>query len=380
MKVLLDGHMLGRKKTGIERYWKNLTTHLLSSPKDIDLSIYSNIDKSYFDNNKLKKNSFENLKIYKPLINNGLYRITWDLAQAIDKIRPDILHTSYFTPLVKTVPIVNTVHDICFLLCPESADLKSRIAFNFFFKQSLKNTDIFICPSMKVKQDLIKEYDIPKEKIHVIYEAAEDCFFYIKDKKEVKTKLRSKFQIDSQYFLVVGNVDSRKRPMEIVEAYTELSKENRKIQLVFAGPNLLKKNIFAKYIDLVEKKKILFLDYVSDLDLNLLYNSALALIYYSKCEGFGLPLVEAMACRTQIICSDQNVFREICNKAALYIESEKELYNKMQFLLKDQFIEYSKYSHYRNNFSWLKNAKKTLDLYNELLELRKISNSYENSI
>ncbi len=356
MKLFLDTHMLGKKQTGNERYWKNLVLALgkIIEPKSIYL--YCNLPKE-----KLPK-EFHLFNIYTPKYTNGFYRIFFGFNDAIKKIKPDLIHVQNFTPFKKTVPIVNTIHDVCFKTYPQVFNLKSKSAFSLFFSHSLKLSDVIICPSFFVKKMLIRYYPfVNEEKVKVIYEAADPVFKYIENKKKVKKFLKEKINIDGDFFLVVGEIQPRKRPFEIIEIFKEINKKHPNINLVFAGPNRL---------NIKPQKNIKILEYISDEELNYLYNGALALVYFSLCEGFGLPLVEAMKTKTPIIASKIEVFEEITQNSALLVKNKKEL-----FLALKKVIENKKFcqnlslkaSYQSQKFSWKKAGKEVKKIYQETI-------------
>jgi glycosyltransferase involved in cell wall biosynthesis len=281
--------------------------------------------------------------------------------ELIRRYQPDLLHVQNFAPWKKTIPIVLTVHDLCFKTEPKWFSFKTRLAFQFFFKHSLNLADIIICVSKNTKKQLLNYYSVSPAKIRVVYEAAANSFYYISVRSRLKEELKQKFELNKPYFLIVGNVEQRKQPELIISAFKKTLKQYSNMELVFVGPNKLK---------LKAQKQIKFLNYVSDTDLNLLYNGATALIYFSLCEGFGLPIVEAMACRAPIICSDIPVFREIAVQSALFVRSENELSKAMENLIKDKSLryEYSKLAYQRSSyFSWQKAAKQSLAVYQDLV-------------
>jgi glycosyltransferase involved in cell wall biosynthesis len=258
------------------------------------------------------------------------------------------------------VPIVLTVHDLCFKENPNWFGFKTRLAFQFFFQRSLKMADAIICVSEYTKKQLLNYYGIDSRKIKVIYEAADDCFHYLNNRLVLKKKLKLKYHLDQPYFLIVGNVEERKQPRLIINAFKKVSKQYPNVKLVFAGPNKLK---------LIASKNIMFLGYVTNEDLNLLYNGATALIYFSLCEGFGLPLVEAIACRTPIICSNIPVFREVAGSAGFYVKNEIDLYRAMQKMLMNKVLreKYISLARKRSRlYSWRRVAKQTLFVYQNL--------------
>ncbi len=363
MKVLIDVHATIEKKTGVGRYCSSLVKNLSKFPKkQLMISLYTNTPEDKLPHH------YAQLPYFRTPHKNGLVRILYGLNKASMKLKPNLLHVNFFAPLIKTVPIVNTVHDICYKNRFIKYPIKSRIVFKFFFKRSLSLSDAIICVSNTTKNALIKHYKVDPNKISVIYEGIDTTFKYLKSKKLVKKKLKEKFEVDKRYFLVVGNIEHRKKPLETMAAFNKLTRE--KVQLVFVGPNLLKQSSLQKYKKQISCGGIKILEFVSDEDLNMLYNGAISLLYNSHCEGFGLPLVEAMRCKTPIICSDIDVFREITNNSAVYFKSEKELILAMQKMLSNRrYRQRYALSGYKRsqNFSWEKAAEETLKVYTKLI-------------
>ena len=359
MKILVDVHAAIEKKTGIGRYCDNLV-RALSKNKNIQISLYSNLFQEKLPENYLK------YPIYCSPFRNGLFRVLIGLDQASKKLHPDIVHINNFAPLYKTSPIINTVHDVCFKTCPKQSPLKTRFIFKLFFFRSLKLADAIICVSEATKENLLHHYPVEEKKITVIHEACDPTFKYIKNKKRVRREVEKKFGIKKDYFLVVGNIEKRKKPFQTLRVFEELIKNNKNVQLVFAGPNTLKNFPPDESKKLIKNGHLKILSYVSNKDLNLLYNEAKALIYNSHCEGFGLPLLEAMNCHTPIICSDLAVLREVATDAALYVESEKDLLQAIKQLIANEKLRkrlIQRGNKRAKDFSWEKTAKETIKVY-----------------
>ncbi len=359
MKILIDVHAAIGKKTGIGRYCDNLV-QALSKNKNIQISLYSNLSQEKLPKNYLK------YPFYCSPFRNGLFRVLIGLNQASSKLHPDIVHINNFAPLRKTSPIINTVHDVCFNTCPQKYPLKTRIIFGLFFSRSLKLADAIICVSEATKKNLLCRYPVEEKKITVIHEACDSTFKYINNIKKARQEIEKKFGINKDYFLVVGNIEKRKKPFETLSVFEKLIKNNKNIQLVFAGPNTLKNFPPDESKKLIKSGHFKILGYVSNKDLNLLYNGTAALIYNSHCEGFGLPLLEAVNCHAPIICSDLPVMREVATNAAIFVKNEKDLLQAMELLLANKKLRKKLIQRGKKrakDFSWEKTAKETANVY-----------------
>jgi glycosyltransferase involved in cell wall biosynthesis len=362
MKVLFDAHMIGQKQTGIERYWKNLIENLSKLSGKPDIILYSNFKKSNIK-------PYKSFSFYTPLFKNGLYRLLFGFYEAEKKFKPDIIHVSNFSSLIKKVPVIVTVHDLCFKLHPEFFSIKSIMAFNLFFKRTLNSSKAVICISDSVKEELIKFYPEIKNKTYVIYDAADEIFRPISKKEIVNSYLEKEFNLKPPYFLVIGDIQERKNPIPIIDAFSLLKTNTPEIQLVFVGKNMMKNTIENKYSKLIKLNKLRFLGYTTDEELNYLYNGAISLIFNSFYEGFGLPILEAMACKTPVICSDIKIFREIAENSAIFVKNQTELHDALNKIYYNPSLrnKYSDLGYERSKyFSWQKTAKETMHIYNHI--------------
>lgn len=346
MHILFDAHFMHAKQTGIGRYCSNIIGEFSRNP-DIELLPYF------------------------PFFNYGLHRIIIGFPSMIHKFKPDILHINNFAPFYKNTPIVNTIHDLCFYYYPETFSYKSRIAFSFFFQHSLRQSDKIICVSGTVKKQLLHVYPtIPEEKVEIIYHGVDPAFFYQKNRIAVKKALEEKFNLVNEYFLIVGNIEKRKNIIPVIDAFLELIKHDNTIQLVFAGQNTMKDEFRKRYNTIRFPEQIRFLNFVKDEDLNILYNGALGMIFNSKCEGFGLPIIEAMRCKVPVICNDIAVFREISGNKAIFTKNSNDIYSVLQRLIKEFSLrkKYQEEGYDRSLFfSWEKSAQKTFHIYQQIL-------------
>lgn len=362
MRVLIDAHAAILKKTGIGRYVDELINTSKKIDTGLELCLYSNLPEKNLPKKYLKFQS------YHSPFKNGVFRVFYGLNKAVSKLKPDLIHISNFAPIIKTTPIVITVHDVCFKTHPSYYPLKTRLAFNLFFERSIFMSDAIICVSRAVKRKLLSLYKIDPKKVFVVYEGASSLFKPIRKKPYLKKYLRKKYDIKNPFFLVVGNVEKRKKPLETIEVFRKLPGNN--LELVFAGPQLLDTHFFKKHQKLIAEGKIKFLGYVDDKDLVKLYNSSLCLIYNSFCEGFGLPLIEAMCCKTPVIASDIPAFKEVAGDAAIFFKNPRQLLKAMENIVKDTSFRqtYAQKGYKRAKlFSWERAFSETFRIYKKVL-------------
>jgi glycosyltransferase involved in cell wall biosynthesis len=215
--------------------------------------------------------------------------------------------------------------------------------------------DRIIVPSLSTQDDLVK-YGFSKEKIRVIPEAPSPVF---KPEKESKIKeIKSKFGIKGKYLISIG-INPRKNTERILKAFSMLSND---YTLVLVGEPV--------FIDVPRRKGVKLIGHVSESDLSVLYSGAEVLVYPSLYEGFGLPVLEAMACGVPVVTSNVSSLPEVAGKACVMVNPFKvdsiargvnKAIKKKDYLINKGYKRVKKYS-------WKKTAQKTVAVYKESLK------------
>jgi glycosyltransferase involved in cell wall biosynthesis len=335
MKILYDYQIFSSQKYGgISRYFSELFASYLKS-KRLEFSLGVKYSDNLFLNKiiKLEEASpklFIN-KSYSELFNGLDFRGKWRLynllclkpsiirknrAKSIELLIEsdfDVFHPtyydSYFLNYLKDKPYVITVHDMIHEKASEIIHPKDPILSNK--KTVIKNADGVIAVSQSTKDDLIELYGIAPEKINVIYHG-----FSEKNSKNKKIAVC----FPSKYLLYVGGRKHYKNFIFFVKSIVPLFRRYKDLFLVCTGLPFSKD-------ELIELNKQNILDRVisysmNDSDIAYAYRHALAFIFPSLYEGFGIPLIEAFSLGCPVICSDINVFKEVAQDAALYFDPQ----------------------------------------------------------
>lgn len=246
----------------------------------------------------------------------------------------DIVHYPYFEPFFLTQPLllnfptVFTVHDLTPIIFKEHfpSGLKGDVKWKIN-KNILKRAAAIITDSKCSQKDISRVVGVDSSKIHVAYLAAGEEFSIGSSNSDQKDTMRKKYGLPDKFVLYVGDVTWNKNLPRLVEAVIGTD-----ITLVMVGKSLtqsdyVKDNIWNKDLaivqDLVKKNKnIMTIGFVSSEDLVALYRMATALVMPSLYEGFGLPILEAMACGTPVITSKEGSLPEVAGDAALYIDAK----------------------------------------------------------
>ncbi|OGK20798.1 hypothetical protein A3C98_02660 [Candidatus Roizmanbacteria bacterium RIFCSPHIGHO2_02_FULL_37_15] len=285
MKIGVNARVLQNVKTGIPYFVKQLYSELVKIDKENQYIFF-----------QPKKNSL----LHSFLFDN--FSINWK----IEKSRVDIFHgPANLLPIFKRsgIKYIVTVHDLSFLIYPSYQSAIFNLYYKYFVGRSLKNADIVVADSNNTKKDIINYYHIPADKIKVIYLGVSGIFF----KTEIKNRL-----IKDKYFLTLTTHPQRKNTLAILEA-VKINNKLLNYKLVIAGlieegkKDLLKERIH----NLKLTNNIILWGYAKQKDLINLYQHAEFFIYPSFYEGFGLPVLEAMASKCPVITSDNSSLVEI---------------------------------------------------------------------
>lgn len=371
MKIGLVTNMMDGQNAGIGRYTENLVKNLLLIDKKNEYYlIHSNKKKYDF------KGNYQEIRL--PFFDSIPKKLTTG-AFLFEKIcseyKLDILHDlgqiSPFFFKSKTKKIL-TIFDLSPILFPRFFTKLTNI-YTKLFPTILKNTDHIITVSENSKKDIIKIFDIPKEKITVTYLSVEDKFKPIRDKIYLEL-IRKKYSLPKRFILFVGTIEPRKNLTSLLSAFSDIKKNKLEIKLVIVGKmGWLQNDIFKKIKQLDIEQDVIFTGFVEEKDLPYFYNLAKLFVYPSLYEGFGFPVLEAMACGCPVITSPTSSLSEITGNAAILLNPTdtrnmtKVILNTVSNKkLRSKLIEYG-LSHVKK-FNWQNCAKNTLKVYNEIYE------------
>lgn len=266
-----------------------------------------------------------------------------------------------FLPLRGKTKCLPVIHDLNFEHYPE--DLPSHYAkwYKKKFPQFAKRATRIATVSEFSKQDIIKQYDISPNKIDVVYNAASDGFVPLSS--ELAKSTRDKWSHGDPYFLFVGSLHPRKNLERLIKAFAEFKKStSNNIRLVITGGEFWKNDGLQDALNnLPEKNLVIFTKRVDEQELRRIMGSALALTYVPYFEGFGIPLVEAMACDVPVISSSVTAMPEVAGDAAEYCDpfSVESIAGAMKKIAADEKLRndlIAKGRIQRQRYSWDKSA------------------------
>ena len=246
------------------------------------------------------------------------------LGPALLRDRPGLLFVpAHVIPLLHPPSLV-TIHDLGYLTFPEAHTARRRLELDLSTRWNLHAARHVIAISQATKDDLVRSYQVDPERISVIHHGLSADFRPVEDEAALQA-LRARYNLHAPYFLYVGTIQPRKNLMRLIEAFAQalpaMSHDGATPLLVLAGrQGWLSEAILRRAHELGIASTVRFLGYVPDLELPALLTAAQAFVFPSLYEGFGMPLLEAMACGTPVLTSTNSALPEVAGGAALLVE------------------------------------------------------------
>jgi glycosyltransferase involved in cell wall biosynthesis len=307
--VLIDGHMLGARETGNETYVRGLLQGLEAIGQRVAVAVRSaDVDVGAHTPMLLPRHS-------------NAARLLVDLRAAAQRCRADVVHSTYAAPLRVHCARVVTVHDLSFLVHPEWFTRRDLAVLNAGVRFSVHHAERVIVPSHHARNELMSLLHVPARRVVVTPEAADTRFHAPDD--AASTSLRHRHGLSRPFVLSLGNQQPRKNLARLLRAWRLLLRGelNAGCCLVIAGGHHGRRDDLGALIDeLGLGKHVEILGYVTDGDVPGLYRAAEAFVFPSLYEGFGLPLLEAMACGTPVACSNVTSLPEVAGDAAVFFD------------------------------------------------------------
>jgi glycosyltransferase involved in cell wall biosynthesis len=321
MRVGIDAHCLGQQKTGNETYTFNLVKHLASLERSgIEYTVY--VHRRWQADEEIFSDGFR-CKEIRPV--NPLIRIPIGFAIQSRVENVDVFHAQYLLPHHLRCRTVVTVHDVLYERFPEYFTKWDCYRHRIGVRWSCGRANHIITVSQSSKRDLVELYGLDPSNISVIYPGPDACYRPLA-RDEARERLRERYGIEEDFILYVGAIQPRKNIPKLLSAFARVKCEHKvPHKLVIVGPkSWLAENTFLSLEGNPAKNDILLTGYVPREDLPWFYNASTIFVYVSMCEGFGLPVVEAMACGTPTITSRGSSLEEIAGKAAILVDPKDE--------------------------------------------------------
>ncbi len=378
MKIGFDVRPFLRQATGVGVYYKNLLFSLARIDSDNQYYLFSSSYKDRFFQEELPPFSqveFRDARIPVKLINFLWHKVKWPPLDTFFHTELDLTHSPIPLLLPTKGKKIVTVYDLFFMDFPSSVQAEVRKNFTKRIENSLHRADGILVISKFVKDQILKRFFLNEDKIKVVYLGVDPDFSNKPSVSLIET-VRNKYRLPSKFLLFVGAIEPRKNLVKLIEALGVIRDKSYDIPLVIVGKKGMDyQNLISKIEDIKLQSQVLFLNYLPEGDLKVLYRLTSCLVIPSLCEGFGLPLVEAMASECPLVISSAPALPEIALDAGLYFHPEdaEEMASQILTVLENEDERKNliqKGTERVRDFSWAQTAENTLNFYKSVLEKR----------
>ena len=286
----------------------------------------------------------------------------------------NIYHETAFVPVaISDIPVVYTLHDLSLIKHSNKHPRERVWFFKLFFKRRMPYATHIITVSEFMRNEIIEDLKIHPDTITAIHEAPDPGFYPRSEEKISQILAHNEWPME--YILFVGTLEPRKNIAVLIKA---LARMKNKVPLILAGwQGWGDKQWLNEIKKLGLEKRIYIANYVDEETLACLYSGARAFVYPSLYEGFGLPVLEAMACGCPVVCSNVSSLPEVAGDAALYItpHDHDELAHKLDMVIGDDSIKEALIKRglqRAQQFSWQKTAQQTVNLFMKIAEQHRV--------
>jgi len=329
VRIALDGRALTGRYTGDRTYWRNLLRALLRQDTENEYRVYSRLPIAVGEVPAAPNLSCRAVEA----ANDRLWTLL-ALPRAAREDHADLLHTQYTVPPRSPCPVVTTVHDISFRLFPEWYTLRDRLLLNTTVPPSMRRAARVITDSQSSRQDILRVYSLPPEKVAGIPLGLPEEFMQVLQgsqaiernislEADARRAVAERFGLERPFVLAVGVLQPRKNLLLLAEAFGRAKAGHRlphALVLVGKAGWLTEQEALrqaaARGGGDEAAESVVFPGYVADADLPAFYRACDLFAHPALYEGFGIPPLEAMACGAPVIVSDAPALPEVVGEAA----------------------------------------------------------------
>jgi glycosyltransferase involved in cell wall biosynthesis len=362
MRFCVDAHAIGRRLTGNEVYIRSLLESFASVDRESDFVAYISTDEAA----RIVPARFGTRRVSP----NPFLRLGREMSQRLKEDSPDLVHVQYTAPLNCPAPIVVSVHDVSFLEHPEYFTPSRALQLKLTVRNTVRRAARILTGSEFSRAAIARAYALDPGQITVVPNAAASLFRPTQREAAIGW-VHSRLGFAAPFILTVGDLQARKNQAGLIRAFAEMLRARPECphHLVLAGQDSWHgAEVHAAAQRSGFAGRIHFTGFVSDPDLLELYNACEFFVFPSFYEGFGLPVLEAMACGRAVACSNSSAVHEVADAAARLFDphSIREMMQSMIALATDPALrarmERSGIER-AARFSWRRTAEQTLAVY-----------------
>jgi glycosyltransferase involved in cell wall biosynthesis len=319
VRIAIDAHSVGTGLGGNESY----ATNLIEALAEIDSVNAYTLYVTRREAVERFSDRWPNFSVRSTLPHTPFIRIPLTLSAELRRNPVDVLHVQFTAPPFSPCPVVVSIHDLSFEHLPQTFKWRSRKQLRITVRSSARKAAQVIALSEHARNDIIETYGVKPERVSVILLAAAAHFRPVRKEQELQ-RVRQTYGIEGDYILSVGAIQPRKNLSRLVAAYSRLRPIGPKgnlPKLVLVGKcGWLYDETLRSIKELEASDSVVLTGYVPESDLPALYSGALAFVYPSYFEGFGLPPLEAMQCGTPVIVGNKTSLPEVVGNAGVLVD------------------------------------------------------------
>jgi glycosyltransferase involved in cell wall biosynthesis len=365
MRFSVDAHAIGCHLTGNEVYIRNLLSHFARLDRDSEFFAYLSKPDA-FDQVPARFRKFS-------VSANPFRRLGFDLPLRLKRDRPELLHVQYTGPLFTRVPLVVSVHDVSFLEHPQYFTRFRSTQLRLTVKRTVEAAARVLTPSHFSRDAILRHYSIDERKVVVVPNAASPVFRPV-ERHAAAATVERKFGINDPFVLMVGDLQPRKNHIGLLKAFESViaARPQLRHHLVFVGKETWSSKELHRAVEKsAVADRVHFTGFVDDQDLVYFYGACDLFVFPSFYEGFGLPILEAMACGRAVACSNVTAMPEVADGAGILFDprSTADMARAISDVLLDQELRarLERLGVQRAaQFSWDLAARLTLQVYYEV--------------
>jgi len=315
MKVGIDAHVLGTRAGGNESYMRNLLRALAAIAPDEELLAF--VNRSRLESPQ----PAEGLPAVPLPLRSSYLRVPLLLPWLARQHRLDVLHVQYTAPFWTPCPYVVSMHDVVALRLPESMPFLDRHRLRHLSPRTLRRAARIFVLTRAVQQQIMEAYGIPEDRFDLVQPALEPRFRPLED-PEAADAIRARYGLPEKYVLYLGLLQPRKNLLRLAQAFAQMVDQGHPHHLVIAGREAwMHREMLQAIRSLNLGRRLQFTGYVPPEDLPTLLGAADVFAYVSLYEGFGIPVLEALACGVPTLSSTDPALLEVAGGAALAVEA-----------------------------------------------------------
>jgi glycosyltransferase involved in cell wall biosynthesis len=344
--IVIDADVLGRRRTGDETHVLGLLRELPKLEAEVRFAAVT----------RHPERVPEGVEAIELPARSQQWRMAWSLPRLLRRLQPAIAHFQHVVAPGTAARTVLTIHDLSFERDPGLMGRSDRFFFRTMVPRSARRAERILAVSERTRQDLVEHYDIDPRKIDIIWNGVDEVFRPDGPRHD-----------GQPYLLFVGGLQARKDPAVAIEALSLIGGD---LRLVLAGPDKGKADEARRAAARFGlEDRVVITGHVESGELASLYRGAEAFVFPSRYEGFGLPIVEAMASGTPVVATAVGAIPEVAGEAAVLVEpgNPVALAGGIERALADRDRLVRAGLERARLYSWRETAQRTLAVYRELL-------------